>query len=571
MRQENLGFAEALRLLAQRAGVALAPREDEGRGRLFAANEAAAAFYHGLLLSAAGSAAREYLAGRGVNEETMAAFRLGFSPQSWNALLTRLEGEGFSRAEILAAGLLVESERGVYDRFRGRLIFPIADEEGRVTGFGARALDGGEPKYLNTPQTPAFDKGRTLYGLGQAKEAIRREGLAVIVEGYMDVIAAHQHGFKNVVASMGTSITESQVGILQRYARRLALALDADQAGNEATLRGIQVAARAADKRVVPLPTGRGAIRYQEVSTLELKVMAIPQGQDPDDVVRGSPDLWRRLVEGAQPVMEHLFAVASAGADLARPQDRSRLLAALLPALAEMDDLVLRTHYLQRLARLAQVSERALEDELRAYGQRREVGARHAVPLPGPIASPQSSDGDPLEEFLLALLLRYPDLREKGLALDEGLLLRAENRQLLEAWRQNPGSELEEALPPEIFPQLERINSRALPPYKGAEAVRALEGCLTSLERRRLAMAKRAASYALAEEEEHVGPGRAAALAKAAWQSGEPPSQEEEAAQAAILYLQDIEAGQRLHGRAGHDRGSGPRPSDHDSPGPGTS
>jgi len=534
MRWENVSFAEALRLLARRAGVALAPRE-EGRERLLAANEAAAAFYHRLLLSPVGERARQYLLRRGVDEEAMASFRLGYSPQDWDALLEHLTGQGFTSGELLAAGLLVEGERGPYDRFRGRLMFPIADEEGRVIGFGARALDDEQPKYINTPQTPLFDKGRTLYGLDRAREAIKGEGLAVIVEGYMDVIAAHQQGFRNVVASMGTAITEGQIGLLQRYTRRLALALDADAAGSEATLRGIQVAAQAAERRVVPLPTRWGGIRYREVPALEVKVIPLPQGQDPDQLLRSSPEAWRGLVAEARPVMEHLFALATSRADLSRPQGRSQLIATLLPALAEVGDPVMQAHYLQRLARLARVSERALEDELRAYERRRPAGAE---PSPS-----EGATGDP-EEFLLALLLRYPELREQGLALDEGLLLQAENRQVLEAWRRG---DLEGGLAPELLPHLKRLQERPLPPWPPAEAARALGSCLANLQRRRLAMAKWAATFALAEREEELGAARALALARAAWQ-GE--GAEEGAAQVATLYLRDIEAGRQLHGRA---------------------
>jgi DNA primase len=325
MKRENLEFGEALRLLAERAGVALGspshPEEDARRQRLREANEAAAQYFHQALLgSSAGQVARDYLASRGLDGPAIEAFELGYAPSSWEALKEHLTGRGFSEEEVLAAGLLVEGERGPYDRFRARLMFPIRDHRGRVVGLGARALDESLPKYLNTPQTPIFDKGAILYGLDRAKEHIRRQELAVIVEGYMDAIAAHQHGLGNVVASMGTSLTERQVSLLKRYTRNLALALDADLAGSEATLRGVQVAADALDKMEVPVPDWRGIIRHQEALAADIKVIPLPSGKDPDDVIRGDPRSWEQLVAQATPVLDHLFAAVTSKVDMSHPR-----------------------------------------------------------------------------------------------------------------------------------------------------------------------------------------------------------------------------------------------------------
>jgi DNA primase len=218
MRKENLEFGEALRLLAQRAGVTLEPLRPEDKAeaslkdRLRKMNELAAEYFHHLLLnSPEGAKARDYLVMRGISDETRDGFQLGYAKEEWQALGNHLTNKGYSWPNLLEAGLVVEREGGgYYDRFRGRLIFPIRDAAGYVVGFGARALGDAVPKYLNSPQTAIFDKSGGLYGIDQARTAIRDQALVVIVEGYMDVLMAHQLGRKNVVASMGTALTESR-------------------------------------------------------------------------------------------------------------------------------------------------------------------------------------------------------------------------------------------------------------------------------------------------------------------------------------------------------------------------
>ncbi|MGD0766512.1 MAG: DNA primase, partial [Dehalococcoidia bacterium] len=254
MKKENLDFAGALRLLAERAGIGLgrksAVAEETERDRLRKANEAAALFFQNALGTRAGESALDYMTMRGIDRETAQSFRIGYAPDSWDALREHLKGRGFSEAELVKAGLLVEGERGLYDRFRHRLVVPISDERGRTVGFGSRILpseastsaDSDGPKYLNTPQTPIFDKGAVLYALDRALEHIRRADLAVIVEGYMDVIAAHQHGNGNVVASMGTALTERQFSLLRQLTENIVLAFDPDLAGQAAGERGGQIA-----------------------------------------------------------------------------------------------------------------------------------------------------------------------------------------------------------------------------------------------------------------------------------------------------------------------------------------
>src|SRR3954447_16768042 len=377
-KKENLDFQGALRMLADRAGVELrsdGPRREQTK-TLLDANEAAAVYFHGMLQNDA--QARAYIEERKLDTQTVNDFFIGYAPPGWENLKEQLTRRGYGEAQLLEAGLLIENEErhSTYDRFRERLMIPIRDERGRVVGFGGRILPGAAtnsngsatgPKYLNTPQTPIFDKGSVLYGLDRGREDIRQQSTAVIVEGYMDVIAAHQHGYRNVVASMGTSLTDRQATLLQRFAGRVMLAMDADAAGTAANLRAIpdaaaagppanwraiQVVATAAQRPARSATTGR-----DEPRSLDIRVLALPQGKDPDELIRADSDAWPKAVATARPVVDHLIAVVSAGLDLAEPRDRSVLVADVLPAVAEVTDPVLQAHYLQRLSRLARVSE----------------------------------------------------------------------------------------------------------------------------------------------------------------------------------------------------------------------
>jgi DNA primase len=559
MKREGLEFGQALRLLAERAGVTL----PEGRSeaveeqweRLRQANEAAAQYYqHQLLNSEAGAAACRYLEGRGIDVGTAQDFSLGYAPVGWQNLAQYLSQRDFSQEELLAAGLLVQGEAGTYDRFRGRLLFPIRDVKGRVSGFGGRALDDSLPKYLNTPQTAIFDKGSILYALERARDGIRREGRAVLVEGYMDVIAAHQHGFTNVVASMGTALTEGQVRLLRRYTRNLVLALDADAAGSEAALRSQGVTARLGEESMVPVLTWRGLVRYQEAIAVDLRVAELPAGRDPDDLIRGDPEEWRRLVGEARPVLDYKFEAIAARIDLRDPKARSQAAQELLPLLSAIIDPVMRAHYLQRLSRLALVKE----EELAAMVARVRVVGKGAAVTVQPRVSGRAK-GDAAEDFLLALLLRYPSLRERGLLLDEGLLWQSENREVLAAWRRFPEvGAVRQALPAEMQPHLDSLLQKRLPPWSEGQAQGAWADCLRRLERRRLILEKQATAGALALQEEALGPASLVEAAANLWRGEEDlVGSDERLLEAAGLHLEDLEMGLRLHsgGRTSPEEG----------------
>ncbi len=391
-KQQGLDFKEALALLAEKAGIPLEARgevlpageeneEEEARRRLRQINEAAAIWFHHLLLTMPEATyARAYLEGRGVHHESLTLFRLGYAPAGGDLLCKYLLSQEYTAQEIVAAGLGREREPakggGLYDYFRSRIIFPIRDARGRTVGFGGRELGGGSPKYLNTPQTPLFDKSSILYGLDLAREAIKRRNQVIIVEGYMDALIAHQYGEKNVVACIGSAITEKHVRQIKKLTRRLALALDPDTAGETATIRGIEVARQGFDRVVVPVPQEapgaptnrkgepRGMVRFEEQVDAEITVLRLPAGEDPDEVIRRDIEVWRQAVAKALPLIDFLFEALTAGLRLDTPQGKAEAAKRLLPVILEVHDRVERHEYIGRLARLLHTSERALDLEL---------------------------------------------------------------------------------------------------------------------------------------------------------------------------------------------------------------
>jgi DNA primase len=458
MQREGMDFSEALRELAQRAGVSLSPptprseAADKQRERLLDIHAVAAQYFHHLLRqSEEGSSAREYLATRGINSETIERFQLGYALNTWEGLKSHLTSRGYTEADLVDAGLLVKKEEtgSSYDRFRNRLVIPIRDRQGRVIAFGARALDPNDvPKYLNSPQTSLFDKSGTLFGLDLAKKAIRSHDQVVIVEGYMDVFSAHQHGHTNVVAGMGTALTETQLKLLKRLSKNFVLALDSDTAGDTATLRGISLAHEALDRQPVPVLTPQGLTRFEGRLDVDIRIATLPAGRDPDDILRQTPDLWPELIKKALPVVDFYLQVVAGQYDLTAAKGKSALVREVLPILREIKDRVERHHYVGQLARLVKVDERALLVEL-------DEGPRPSTPRRPPSLTTQAVAEFPsnvkkrafgLEEYALAVILAQPQVlaaaNSELLSLDQATLVaddfqRTENQhlfQLLSDW-----------------------------------------------------------------------------------------------------------------------------------------
>ena len=440
MRREGYSFREALDILAQKAGVQLqtpgpkSEEQDERRQKLFELNAAAATYFHRLLTSSsAGAHTRDYLTGRELTAETITTFQLGYAPDEWEALKNSFLERGYSAEELLAVGLIVERDDGSpgYDRFRNRLIIPIRDVQGRIIGFGARALAAEQvPKYLNSPQSLLFDKSSTLFGLDLARKQIRQADQVVIVEGYMDVIQAHQRGAYNVVAQMGTALTEQQIRILKRTTSNFVLALDADTAGNAAALRGINLAREALDRETVPVPTARGLIRYESRLEANIRIATLPEEKDPDDILKEGLDVWQKIIEAAVPIVDFYFETIIAGLDLTTARGKSEAVKKLIPILRDIGNKVEQKHYIQKLARLIHIDERTVMAELSGGGNprppRRKLQPtrlelpdnREGANTPKPTIGPTIEKG--LEEYCLSLVLAHP----KALAVANDILHR---------------------------------------------------------------------------------------------------------------------------------------------------
>jgi DNA primase len=405
MKKNGWEFKEALTELARRAGVELEQRPVAGRpaaGRQAQAEErlgelldAAAEYYHQLLLHAPqAEGARQYVNGRGLTAETIADFRLGFALDGWDNCRTHFTAQGYNDDELLRAGLLTENpEKGSrYDRFRNRLMIPIRDLNGRVAGFGARTLErDGIPKYLNSPQTALFDKSALLFGLDLARRHIREARQVVIVEGYLDVLQAWQAGYRNVVAQMGTALTERQLRQLQRYAKQLVLALDADAAGAKATLRSLEVARETLDRDYEIRFDARGLVQSEGRLKADIRVVTLPAGQDPDSLIRTNPQQWPQLLAAAKPVVAYVLDVVSNSLDLNDAKAKSAAARQVLPLIGDIADPVERDHYRQLLAEKLHIDEKALRQTQGALRQAQGQTARRPKQPPPPQFPPEES------------------------------------------------------------------------------------------------------------------------------------------------------------------------------------
>ncbi len=429
MKREGLSFPEALKRLAARAGVEVderTSREDAHKQKLRETLEQAIAFYHAVLTqSKTGQPALDYLHGRGFSDETIERFQLGWAPDGWDQMIKMLQARRqVALADLAEVGLTSQRAggRGAYDKFRSRVIFPIRDAAGAAVGIGGRVLpgrapDSTAPKYLNSPATPLFDKSRTLYLIERARGEMRRADQAVLVEGYTDALMAHQAGFENVVASLGTALTPAQVALIARYAREIVLAYDVDPAGQHAgSIGGAELFHLIGS--LVTEETG--------VEITAVKVARLPEGKDPDEVVRDTPDLWREAVRTAQPIMEFLIDYYANAFPIKTAEGRRHAVAALIPLLRDIPNAVIRDSYLQTLARRTGVEERVLLEALHA---RRSAGNPMAPGVRTPEGARDSRTPDTSGRFTVDAVISAPDAIDtkaelKALSLEEARLLR---------------------------------------------------------------------------------------------------------------------------------------------------
>jgi len=394
MRYERLEFPEAVEVLARKAGIALpeVQKEDNKAAslntQLYKINELATLFYAQMLNSKEGQVAKNYLLSRNIKEETIKLFQLGFAPGQWDALINHLRAKSINLSLLERAGLVLSRESaGFYDRFRNRIIFPIVDIKPRTLGFGARILvdkDKASPKYINSPETPIYTKGRNLYGLNLAKDAIKENDYVVIVEGYLDFIMPYQEGLQNIVASLGTALTEEQVRLLKRYTHNVVMVYDADDAGQMATLRTLDI--------------------FIEEG-MNVRIVSLPEGFDPDLFVRKNGiDNFKNRIELASCLFDYKLKILKSRHNIRQIEGKARISQEMLPTINRFKNAVLKSEYIKRLAEELDVREDALLQELnkikpeRPYSDLKHTTEKKTVTM------------NPTESLLIKLMLEENEL-----------------------------------------------------------------------------------------------------------------------------------------------------------------
>lgn len=392
MEKEGIEFTEALEILAKRAGITLKrtqSKDKDKKTRLYDINLKAAQFYHHILINhPLGAAALEYLKNRGLTDSTIEEFNLGYAPNSWESLVNFLKKRGFTISEMIEAGLIVPSRSGGYDRFRGRIMFPLIDLKKQIIGFSGRVLGKGEPKYINTPQTSIFDKSRLLFGLNLSKGDVRTSNKLILTEGEMDMILSYQSGVKNVVASKGTALTSEQIEIIKRHTENILLCFDKDLAGDAASRRGIEMA---------------------DSAGLNIKVIEIPDGKDPAELALKDVNLWKEAVEKAEPIYDYYLRSVSLRFNPKTAEGKKSIAQEIIPIFAKISDNMSREHYLQKLSALIATSEELLRAEFRRFNTAPASYTTTAFRAPqSTLQISARSRRELLEEYLLALLLKIP-------------------------------------------------------------------------------------------------------------------------------------------------------------------
>lgn len=398
MKIEGVEFGDALRILAQKAGVELKPRTPEiakwqtERQRLHEICELATKFFEKQLEeSKSGKEAKKYLFKRGISEESVKKWRLGYSPDKWQGLSDFLVSKKYKIEEIEKAGLAIKKEISLfYDRFRGRIIFPVFDLNSQVVGFGGRVFKEKDKteiaKYLNTPGTLLYDKSRTLYGLDRAKVEIRKKDACVLVEGYTDVIMAHQTGTQNVVATSGTALTSYQLKIIKRYSENLILGFDMDLAGDSATKRGIDLA---------------------QSLGFNIKIARLPEGKDAAEIISKNPKEWHKSLDSPKSILEFYFQSAFSNRNPETPEGKKEISKILLPDLKRIPNQIEKSFWIQKLAKELKVKEENIEEELKKVKLEEEI---YGLEPEEQINLPSKSRKDLLEEKLLIMILKFPQI-----------------------------------------------------------------------------------------------------------------------------------------------------------------
>jgi DNA primase len=394
MRYERMEFPEAAGTLAKKAGVILPEEQKQSPqtisllAQVFKANETSAAYYERNLQSLEGSQAKDYLLRRGLTEQSIRLFKVGFAVDRWDSLITHLRSKGIPLSVLEKAGLVLSKEAGgYYDRFRNRIIFPIFDLKARVLGFGGRVLDSSLPKYVNSPETPVYIKGRNLYGLNWSKDYIRECDSAIVVEGYLDFIMPYQAGAKNIVASLGTALTLEQVRQLKRYTHNVVLVYDGDSAGEMATLRSLDIFID---------------------EEMQVKVATLPKGFDPDSFVRKfGVEKFKGLVDQALNLFEYKLGVLRERFDHKDIEGKGRICQQMLESIGRLKSAVLKSEYLKKLSQELDIKEDALLEEAKKVKITVPFASQEIKERKKPLAI------NPTEKMLIRLMLEESSLIEQ--------------------------------------------------------------------------------------------------------------------------------------------------------------
>ncbi len=420
MEMEGVDFAGALRILAPKAGVALTkqdPKLTSEKNRILDILDLSRRYYHKVLLeSKSASSGLVYLKKRGLSDETIEEWQIGYSPEDWNMTYKFLHSRGYTDKEIFLAGMSIKSQNrfGYYDRFRGRIMFPIRDTNGSTVAFTARVSPKKEAtekigKYINSPQTLVYDKSKVLFGLDKAKQAIKKHDGVILVEGQMDVITAHQSGWKNVVASSGTALTTEQVNLIKRLTSNIYLAFDMDQAGEIAADRGI---------------------REAMAGEMNIKIVELPEGKDPDECIKKNLTAWQKAIAEAKPMMQYYFDKVLAKFDAKKVEDKQKIAKALLGQIVKLGSKVEQDYWLKQLAGKLDVSENILRETIAAHIRKttKDYGVSGSeIKTP----SKRTSREEKISDLLLALLLKFAPLLEYAQNhIDEQMLVGDGNKEL---------------------------------------------------------------------------------------------------------------------------------------------
>jgi DNA primase len=454
MKIEGVEFPEALRILAKKAGVEIKrtnPETVTEKENFYKLYQLATKFFERQLeASKRGKKAKQYILDRGISEEAINNWRLGYSPDSWQSLSEFLISKGFKRDKIIDSGLAIKKDDHSYDRFRGRIMFPIMNTSGRPIAFGGRIFGDSEDtaKYMNSPQTLLYDKSKVLYGIDKAKVEIRRQNKAILVEGYTDVIMAHQAGFKNVVSTSGTALTKKQLNILSRYSQNLFTCFDMDNAGISATKKGIEMA---------------------RALGFDVQVITLPSGDDPADLIKKDSDQWKKRVKEAKDAMQFYFEAACEGKDLDNPKDKKDIAKELLPLIKKMPNNIEKSHWAKKLAKKLDVPEEAIYNQLRktkVENDNKKKTKRRSKKKPKKRIKTKKRI---LEERVISILAKKPDLIN---VLEERDLFSKKAEELIKAIEDN-NSEYKE-----------KIDYYALKPENGMEnPEEELQECLIEIDK----------------------------------------------------------------------------------------